>query len=260
MERRILIPRNTAIVAKKINRTVNTVGCFYHGNIGQLNEERAEEYVIVPPLTDELGNCTWTNQETESMWAEWFMVTSKCKYPEIAVRFADYFYSTEGTYTALYGPEGEDNLWYYNEEGKVVFTDWVNREVKKYEYTPGPTMPYYMSAEFYELEQQPNEDDMDLKEQIQRRNTAYQIEVTSKVVPKNAWPKVKQSLSGMKTFTAIKARIPDPTQWRWDFLTGAKSLENEWDTYIQNLKKQGIDDYIRVQQESYDSYIKWLEQ
>lgn len=223
-----------------------------------LNEDRAEEYVIVPPLTDELGNCTWTNQETESMWAEWFVVTSECKYPEIAVRLADFFYSTEGSYTALYGPPGEDNLWYFNEDGKVVFTDWVNKDIDRYEYTPYPTLPYYMSEEFYALEQVPDESEMSLKEQLQRRNTAYQMETYSKVVPKNSWPKVKQSLSNMKTYEAIKQRIPDPTQWRIEFIKGTKSLENEWDVYIANLKKQGIDDMIRIQQESYDEYLKWL--
>lgn len=247
-------------IAKKINGTVNTVGCFVVDGIARLDVERAEEYVIVPPLSDELGNCTWTNQETEAMWAEWFMVTSKCKYPEIAVRLADYFYSTEGTYTAIYGPEGKDNLWYFNEDGKVVFTDWANKEVKKYEYSPGTTMPYYMSEEFYALEHKPDESEMDEKEKLQRNNIAYQLEVYSKVVPKNSWPKVKQTIANMKTFQAIQQRRPDPTRWRRDFITGKKSLENEWDAYIANMKKQGIDDYIRIQQESYDDYLKWLAQ
>ena len=255
-----LFEQSMSDIAKKINGTVSTVGCFVNDGINLLDAERAEEYVVVAPLSDELGNCTWTNQLTESMWPEWFVVTSECKYPEIAVRMADYFYSTEGTYTALYGPEGEDNLWYFNEDGKVVFNDPANKDVKRYEYTPGPSMPYYMSDEFYALEyKETDESKMDLKEKVHNRNIAYQMETYSKVVPKNSWPKVKQTLANMKTYKAIKQDITD-MQWRIDFIKGTKSIENEWDTYIANFKKLGVDDMIRVQQESYDDYLKWLEQ
>lgn len=255
-----LFEQSMSDIAKKINGTVSTVGCFVNDGISSLDTERAEEYVVVPPLSDELGNCTWTNQETESMWPEWFVVTSNCKYPEVAVRMADYFYSTEGTYTALYGPEGEDNLWYFNEDGKVVFTDPANKNIARYEYTPGPSMPYYMSDEFYALEYvEEDESKLDAKEIIHRRNIAVQMETYSKVVPEKSWPKVKQSLANMKTYKAIKQDIAD-MQWRIDFVKGTKSIENEWDTYIANLKKLGVDDMIRVQQESYDDYLKWLEQ
>ena len=255
-----LFEQSMTDIAKKINGTVSTVGCFVNDGINLLDAERAEEYVVVAPLSDELGNCTWTNQLTESMWPEWFVVTSECKYPEIAVRFADYFYSTEGTYTGLYGPEGKDNLWYFNEDGKVVFNDPVNKDVDRYEYTPGPSMPYYMSDEYYAVEyKETDESKMDLKNKLHNRNIAYQMETYSKVVPKNTWPKVKQTLANMKTYKAIKQDIAD-MQWRIDFIKGTKSIENEWDTYIANFKKLGVDDMIRVQQESYDDYLKWLEQ
>lgn len=255
-----LFEQSMSDIAKKINGTVSTVGCFVNDGISLLDAERAEEYVVVAPLSDELGNCTWTNQLTESMWPEWFVVTSNCKYPEVAVRMADYFYSTEGTYTALYGPEGKDNLWYFNEDGQVVFTDPANKNVKRYEYTPGPSMPYYMSDEFYALEyKETDESKMDLKEKVHNRNIAYQMETYSKVVPEKSWPKVKQTLANMKTYKAIKQDITD-MQWRIDFIKGTKSIENEWDTYIANFKKLGVDDMIRVQQESYDDYLKWLEQ
>ena len=68
------------------------------------------------------------------------MVTKACKYPEIAVRFADYFYSVEGSYTALYGPPGEDKIWYVGEDKLVHFTeseDGRSIEERAYEYTPG---------------------------------------------------------------------------------------------------------------------------
>lgn len=251
--------QNITDIMKKIEGTVSTVGCFVtDGVTDKLSAERAEEYVVVPPLSDELGNCTWTNQEVEAIWPEWFVVTSSCKYPEIAVRLADYFYSTEGTYTALYGPEGKDNLWYFNEDGKVVFTDPENKETKKLELTPGYSMPHYRSTAFNEAAYvEEDESKLTPKERIERRNKKAQIELYFPVMNKNFLPKSKFSLENMKKYNAISPDLDDYT-WRKNFLMGEASLENEWDSYIANMKKLGSDDLIRIKQESYDEYLKWL--
>lgn len=246
-------------IMKKIDGPISTVGCFVtDGVTSKLSAERAEEYVVVPPLSDELGNCTWTNQEVEAIWPEWFVVTSNCKYPEIAVRLADYFYSTEGSYTALYGPQGKDNLWYYNEDGKVVFTDPANKETKKYELTPSYPMPHYRSAVFQDTEYvEEDESKLTLAEKVERRNKADILEKYFPVMNKNSLPKSKFSLENMKKYNAISPDLDDYT-WRKDFLMGKASLENEWDSYIANLKKLGSDDVIKIKQESYDAYLKWL--
>ena len=246
-------------IMKKIDGAISTVGCFVtDGVTSKLSAERAEEYVVVPPLSDELGNCTWTNQEVEAIWPEWFVVTSSCKYPEIAVRLADYFYSTEGSYTALYGPQGKDNLWYYNEDDKVVFTDPANKENRKYEFTPSYPMPHYRSTIFQETEYvEEDESKLTLAEKIDRRNKADIIEKYFPVMNKNSLPKSKFSLENMKKYNATSPDLDDYT-WRKKFLMGEASLENEWDSYIANLKKLGSDDVIKIKQESYDAYLKWL--
>ncbi len=247
-------------IMQKIEGPISTVGCFVTDGVAdKLSTERAEEYVVVPPLTDEQGNCTWTNQEVESIWPEWFVVTSNCKYPEIAVRMADYFYSTEGSYTALYGPQGEDNLWYFNEDGKVVFTDPENKEIKKYEFTPSYSVPHYRSVAFAEAAyEETDESKLSAREQIDRRNKEAMIEAYFPVMNKNSLPKAKMSLENMKKWNAVSPDIDDYT-WRKKFLMGEASLENEWDAYIANMKKLGVDDLIRIKQESYDEYLKWLE-
>ena len=192
------------------------------------------------------------------MWPEWFVVTSSCKYPEIAVRLADYFYSTEGSYTALYGPQGKDNLWYYNEDGKVVFTDSANKETKKYEFTPSYSLPHYRSEEFYAAAyEETDESKLTPAERIDKRNKEAQIELYFPVMPKNSQPKAKMSLANMKKWKTTSQDIDDYT-WRKNFLMGEASLENEWDSYIANLKKLGVDDLVQIKQESYDEYIKWL--
>ena len=250
--------QTNADIMKKVNGTIPTVGCFASSDVlAHLSAERAEEYVVVPPLSDELGNCTWTNQHIESMWEDWFVVTSKCKYPEIAVRLADFFYSTEGSITALYGPEGEDNLWYYNEDGKVVFTDPDTVETKRYEYSPSYAMPHYRSAEFKEIFYVENDESkLSDKEKIKRRNEKVMIDTYFPVTGK-ALPNFKFELSDMKTVNAISDDLDNYT-WRKKFLLGEASIENEWDSYIANFKKLGVDDLVTTYQKAYDAYLEWL--
>lgn len=249
-------------IAKKIDGTVSTVGafaCTFGSATNYISAERAEEYVVVPPLSDELGNCTWTNQQTETCWPEWFVVTSNCKYPEIAVRFADYFYSLEGSYTAMYGPEGEENLWHFNDEGKVVFTPKENLSLEKFQYTPGYPLPHWSGTAYWSAEAPADESKMTAVEKIEKRNNERRLELYNPVVPKKSLPKIKMSLTDMKEASLLSRDIDDYT-WRKNFLLGEASLENEWDAYIANMKKLGVDDLIQIYQNSYDSYVEWLNQ
>ena len=83
------------------------------------------------------------------------------------------------------------------------------------------------------------------------------MELYSPVIPKNPLPKTKMSLTDMKEANLISKDIDDYT-WRKKFLLGEASLENEWDTYIANMKKMGVDELIQLRQIAYDSYLEWL--
>lgn len=119
-----------------------------------------DEYAIIPPLSDDQGNCTWTCQYTESIWPEWFLVTKACEYPGgCGAPSADYFYSVEGSYTALYGPPGEDKLWYVGEDNLVHFTesdDGRSIDERAYEYTPSYPMPTSAAKDFMAAQYQGN--------------------------------------------------------------------------------------------------------
>ena len=249
-------------ISKKLDGAVSTVGavvCWASDITDYCSLDRAEEYVIVPPLSDELGNCTWTNQQMETIWPEWFVVTSSCKYPEIAVRLADYFYSLEGSYTAMYGPQGEDNLWYLDDDGNVTFTEkkYTEEENGIYAYTPGYPLPHFAGEDYWNAMPTEDESKLTALQKYSAKNDDRLVELYSPVIPKNPLPKTKMSLTDMKEANLISKDIDDYT-WRKKFLLGEASLENEWDTYIANMKKMGVDELIQLRQIAYDSYLEWL--
>ena len=43
------------------------------------------------------------------------------------------------------------------------------------------------------------------------------------------------------------------------FLTGTQSVENYWDGYVANLKKIGLDELLKIQNDAYDRYLQFEE-
>lgn len=242
---------------EKANTSIAQVGCFVNdGSTGILKDDRAADYAAVPPLTDELGNCTWTNQEVESVWPEWFMITSSCKYPEVALRVADYFYSTEGSFVAMYGEPGV--LWEVEDDGKVHFKNPDMLNTDRYKQTPSYPMPHFFSEKYKNLiYTETDHSKMSQHEIIIERDEKWVKEYYMPAFPENARVKFKTMYNDLSELNAYDF---DQYTWRKKFLLGDASLENEWDTYISNAKRAGVDDYVAILQRGYDDYRSWLAQ
>ena len=44
------------------------------------------------------------------------------------------------------------------------------------------------------------------------------------------------------------------TEARMNFVTGTWNFDSDWDAYVEQLKKMGIDDYVAIKQTQYDRY------
>ena len=42
---------------------------------------------------------------------------------------------------------------------------------------------------------------------------------------------------------------------RIEFMTGVTDIESGWDTYLETLKRMGIEEVVAVYQEAYDAYL-----
>lgn len=251
--------QNNQDIATKVNSAVATVGAFVvDGSTSLADVERAAEYSVVPPLSDDEGNCTWTNQVRESCYPEWFVVTSACEYPEIAVRMADYFYSVEGSYVALYGPPGEDNLWYVNDDGKVVFTDRDNMNTRKFDYTPGYPLPAFRGSEFIAAQAEISESEMSEKEKLIKQNKELTIEYYTPVIPDKVLYNTNIALDDLRDYNMISSDMGQNATWRKEFLLGQRNIDTEWDAYISFMERAGVDRYIEIWQNSYNAYLAWM--
>ena len=71
-------------------------------------------------------------------------------------------------------------------------------------------------------------------------------------IPKNIIPKITYTEAERETIADMKTSID---AYAYDtavaFITGNKPL-SEWDSYLQELEKMGLDEYLKVSQEAYD--------
>lgn len=186
-----------------------------------------------------------------------YIVTTACKYPEVALRWADYFYSDEGSLFFYYGDEGV--TYETQADGTYKFTDAVLADyysgsnsydgcavyVSLYGYGHTPTMTKvpYNSA-----------DD----------NKGIALEAANALIGDCviAWPSF--------TFTTKEQRIIEDQKKDIDayvasmrdaWIMGTTELTDaSWDQYVRTIESMGVKDVLEVYetalQRAYDSGFK----
>ena len=220
-----------------------------------------KDYTIVPPLTGPSGTKTWTYTTEENVWPEWFMVTNACKYPEIAVRFADYFYSLEGTLVAMNGPPGPKNEWNYDSKGNPVSliqknlpSGWLLQKWQSI-ITPGYPIPHYTSPAYDAIMTYLPDASLTTEQISNNRDEKNAYTLYSAVKPENYLPKLNLTAAQNDIDTPISQTVMAyVNKTNGQFLRNEISLDNDWDTYITNLTNFGYKTIIADQQVAYDKY------
>lgn len=233
------------------------------------NKEAYSHYKVVPALKGPNGVQYAPNfGATEVLSEDYFVVTDKCKYPEAALRWADFFYSYEGSLSSSYGAdEGKD--WVMNPEGKLG----LNGEPALYEVLN----PYSSDAQNHDWQDvaisfkpvefrmgQATEQDVDLASTEGLEKLLY-TETKEKCEPyaqKNSGdyqflPSVKLTADESSELATITVDVQKYiSESRTAFITGNMDIEKDWDTYVQGLKGSGMDKLIETYQAAYDRQYK----
>ena len=215
------------------------------------------DYTIMP-IVDGTGNgtATWSYMDTEQLWPNWGMITSACKYPEIAVRLVDYFYSTEGAVVAEYGPFGEKMYWKYDSNGKPVIN---NNGVDYTKLSPWHAIPRYRSKamlNFFTNEstakdentQKANKTEAALKETIYgnlKINKTYNYKYTQAETDE-----LNKAVS-----SSLNTTVND---WRFQFIYGQKNINNEWSAYVDQLNQLGAATQTKTKLAAADRMQAWI--
>ncbi len=196
------------------------------------------------------------------------IVSTKCKYPEIAVALFDFMAGEDASHTQNAGPKGFG--WDYVNEGPSLSGgtarykeskintdefDWLGNGFKKsYKNASYPSdvciRTDYAAYRGDILIENPEKNLEYILQNAAERYSLYAPEL-DQIVPNLAFSTESAQKISEYTLT-IGGYVNQATV---QFITGDLDIEKEWDNYLVKLEDMGVQDYIRLYQEQYDQYL-----
>lgn len=227
----------------------------------QDNYHKLSEYEAIGPLTGPDG-VAWSPYKVSGLAFNTF-ITKDCENPEAAFRLLDFMSEETTALTSRRGEQGVD--WDYCDDSKVSkFADldfdaiydvhndvWAEAEQNKIyaiecHFLP-PKLYAGLTAPEYDTDLFRQRDALYL-DGFYRRYGQYPEDIVTRLTYTDEEMEEINELSTIITEYANEARVL--------FATGAKSLDTDWDSYVQELDKMGLDHWLQIAQNAYDRMYK----
>lgn len=179
-----------------------------------------------------------------------FAITNKNKYPAETIRWMDYFYGDEGAKFYFMGVK--DVTYTESADGKLEYIKEITNNSQgltpdqaraKYFTWLGGSYPGFVKQQYFAGSEALPE----------------AIEAGKKVAPyvvKEIWNAFNYTEAEIEVMSSIGKDITDfITESEAKMINGSMSF-NDWDKYVDSLKKMGLDQYMKVYQAAYDRYNK----
>lgn len=244
----ITVDYNTYV---SLNAGENTIyGSFIRhvGNSVTQNVDRLYEYGFQQPLKGSDGKQLWktgdTKPQTES---NIFMITDKCKYPEAAIRLADYFCTEQGTLEFRFGYHA------YNDDGTWYTTSYPEGMTRT-SVCPGGNAFVWLSEEltrrmtFEDLNGANNR----IHEHYIAHQKVYEPYQLKDYVPASI-PMTNEEKEELSLYWKM---IMDYTkEMEAKFLINAVDITTEWNNYIKTLNDMGLQKVMDIYQAAYTRMV-----
>jgi putative aldouronate transport system substrate-binding protein len=212
-----------------------------------VGNDKVKDYDVIPPLKGPKGDQVYRVFPTASLKAM-FAITKVNKNPEATIRWIDYAYSDMGGLEFSAGPENVS--WKWNDKDKQIIEN-INppKDVTfaefRHKHTLGAMTPYYRSSTIKSVEN------------AQQIRLGAQAKKYFGFMPKEIFPDVYVASGDAQKRAELATTISPYVQMMMaKFISGQASVDSEWDNYLATLKKMGMDDLLKIQQASYDVYLK----
>ncbi len=254
----------TQLVENPDGELVGAIPSGYGGMFAQLGGERYKQFVAIPPLKGPGGVQYAATYPYDGVTVGGFVVTKNCKYPEIAVKWADYLYTFDATTRLTRG---------------VPDVDW--RLPKDGEKGIDGNNALYVPLKVWD-ETKPQNDSF-IQVGITKRDNAYRLgefmdsnvdmysgdglekllftvskemyepyAQKDKAVPKLKFTKEEND----ELMTLIVEYDKYAKESLTKFMVGKFTVDKDWDNFIQNLDKLQIKRIMELYQASYDRQFK----
>lgn len=219
-----------------------------------------EQYQSLAPLAGPDGQCVASWNPYVMFQSGMTFISSSCTNPEAAFRLLDYistqtyrsFLGIEGVHyelldagTTELGLDGETKALY-----KRTNADTTNQSL-------GQLVALVRTPEFLAAEAtNPNPYAEDVKPLNGRQVVMYKASLEHQKVQQSldsVMPDLYMSQADSSEMSLIKTNVMDTQkEYMVQFITGAKNIDSEWDSYLKALDNVGLARYLELLQKAYD--------
>ncbi len=226
------------------------------------NNELYRHYEAMAPIAGPDGTrIAWT-EPNYGVSSGAVCITDNCENVEAALRWIDFFYSETGDLCSQYGPdEGTD--WVLDPEGKVglngepALYEVLNTYSAEAQNHDWQDVGIRVATESYRLGQAVEADvdpySPDGLERLLFDATEELYEpygANTNIVNLNELKITDEESTDVSTIAVEVEKAIEENSVA--FMTGAKDIDAEWDTYIQDLDKAGLQTLLEMYQTAYD--------
>ena len=222
------------------------------------DSEAFQRYDAVPPLKNSEGKQVTAYTSTPINVNGAFTITSACKNPVVAFKWADLLYNEELNMDNIFGDEGVH--WRYAEEGEIG----INGEPALYALLPqyssegenaswSQVIHNFRSAEWRLGEVASSEENYYLRAGMETRlydaTTLYEPHYSEDIVPVTIYI----SEDNAKQYSDIKTAVYEYMyECTARFITGDMDIndDSQWDSYVNELENMGLSTYLSMTQEA----------
>ena len=211
-------------------------------------------YVQIPPVEVEGYEPVWYNHPGQKNPKAAVCVSKNCANPEIMLAWFDLFLSMDNSIRYQNGEEGEG--WEYTEDGKIRILELSYSEDQRlredspslYHITSaGTSLPTCLTTEDYA-------ERIELNDQQKFQIESY--EIYEEYFSDEPWPRPYFSVEQSEQLAKIRTDIFNlVTLKRAEWITGVNNIDVEYDQFVKDLEKMGVDKLTSIMQDAYDVYM-----
>ena len=232
--------------AKYRNPDVTIVGVGFHWTIPAGVTIHEDEYVQLLPLKGPNGDQLWRRNDAKNKGGRnYFAITTLNPSPEATIRFMDEFYAPENSLQAYFGSldvglKKEDDGTY----SLLPPQDGMSEDAWMWKNGLNDSGPLYVSEEM---------------EALVNRNPWINVklnydEAYAPYLPEQYYPPVYWSSEQSNEITMLNADIQKFVVEKMAQWVTAGGIEEEWDSYLEQLKKMNVDRLVEIYQEGYNTF------
>ena len=225
------------------------VGCAPGWTADSTFGANADQYVALPPLAGPDGKRYISSDPDHAGFSRYeFLITRECKDPAKLLAWADKFYTEDASIQNFYGSYGVGTS--KNDDGTYSVLppkNGMSSDTFAWVSSLRDFGPKYVN------------DDFNSKVKYESANgdaAKLLLDASMKQFAVKAYPNVSYTVDQLNDLRSLYTDISSYVstfQATWVVDGG---VEAEWDDYISTLKRMGLDKFLAIQTEAYDTYMK----